>query len=903
MTASPPTASPVAVVPQRRRLTIRRQVMVRLALLAVVLTVGISLIGYNSFTTRQKHEIEQKLNVTRDYYAERLSKLEDTWQTQAEQTRSRIEFTRILEEPEAIRWAKLNSFLTAQWEFIEFSNMVVLASDGKVLYGFGPEAHFFRSIGATVAAGWYHAREQRELYRVLTVPLWLGKSGQGSLVLFRSLNTSTLRSLQSPEVHLYLEADGGIIAGSDQAMKAGIDPQREGLIRADKQSGIQIRLRWPHASPQAPTLIVHRDFVESISLAEFMLRPLMAITLVVVMLWFGLGRWLSRAVRRIESLDVAALSFAGIGSPAEAQPLLGPTAAGNDEISDVAGTLTMLMESIAEREHEQRAYLDTLAMLEEAVLELDCAGRIVHASPGWSRLTHSSEAAVGLPITQFIHSADSEAMQRVCTSFQERDKLQANLRLRSDSGSEQWVECRLIAQLGPDNALAGIRGVLRDVTQTYLHEQQITHMALHDALTDLPNRVLLEDRVKIATRMASRAQQRVAICFLDLDHFKKINDSLGHKAGDRLLVSFSTMLRAQLRAGDTLARWGGDEFVLLLPGLGTEDDAREVTHKIAEALQTPIKIEDGDYTVTFSMGVALYPDDAHEVEGLLTHADRAMFYAKTQGRNQICFFGEISDKSGGRRELYIQNKLVEAVGANRIQAWFQPIVDAQSGECLVAEVLARWHDADFGWVSPATFIPIAESTGVIRELGHQIWLQALEALVEWRERGVTLRLAVNISKRQLFSSHLAEQMVTELANSGLVPADIVLEVTESVALLDVANASERLDDLHHIGFHIALDDFGTGYSALSQLHEMPVNELKIDISFVRRIHEPSGYSMTLAIIQLAKALGLETIAEGVEDEATAHKLRSMGVDYLQGYHFSKPMPRAEFETWLFGSVH
>ncbi len=898
------TASPATVVPPRRRLTIRRQVIVRLAVLVAVLTVGISLVGYNSFTTRQKREVEQKHNVTRDYYTELLPKLETIWQTQAEQTRSRIEFTRLLEEPEAIRWAKLNSFLTAQWESIEFSNVMILAGDGKVLFGFGPEAHNLLELGATVAADWYLAREQREFYRVMTVPLWLGKSGQGSLVLFRSLNTSTLRSLLSPEIHLFLEAGGDIVAASGEEMAAGVDLHHEGLIHADNRFEIQMRLRWPHASPQAPTLIVHRDFVESISLAEFMLRPLMAVTLVVVMLWFGLGRWLSHSVRRIESLDAAALSFAAAASPAQAAPLLGPAQADNDEIGDVAGTLVQMMEDIVEREREQRAYLDTLAMLEEAVLELDCAGRIVHASPGWSHLTHSSETAVGLPITQFIHGDDIEAMQRVCTSFQQRDKLQANLRLRlrSDSGNEQWVECRLIAQLGPDNSLAGIRGVLRDVTQTYLHEQRITHMALHDALTDLPNRVLLEDRIKIATRMASRAQQRVAICFIDLDHFKKINDSLGHKAGDRLLVSFANLLRAQLRGGDTLARWGGDEFVLLLPGLGSEDDAREVTRKIAASLQAPIKIEDGEYTITFSMGVALYPEDAHEVDSLLTHADRAMFYAKTQGRNQTCFFGEVSDKGGGRRELYIQNKLVEAVGANRIQAWFQPIVDAESGECLVAEVLARWHDADFGWVSPATFIPIAESTGVIRELGHQIWLQALEALVEWRERGQALRLAVNISKRQLFSSHLAEQLVTELANSGLAPSDIVLEVTESVALLDVANASERLDDLHHLGFHIALDDFGTGYSALSQLHEMPVNELKIDISFVRRIHEPSGYSMTLAIIQLAKALGLETIAEGVEDEATAHKLRSMGVDYLQGYYFAKPMPRAEFETWLFGNA-
>jgi diguanylate cyclase (GGDEF)-like protein len=665
---------------------------------------------------------------------------------------------------------------------------------------------------------------------------------------------------------------------------------------------IQIRLRWPHDSPQAPTLIVRRDFIESITLREFMLRPLVAVTLVIVMLWLGLGRWLTRSVRRLESLDAATVSFAGHGSPEQAVPLLAPATSHNDEIGDLAGTLGTLMRRISDREREQRAYLDTLAMLEEAVLELDCSGRIVRASPGWNRLTHRSESLVGLPISQFVHGDDVDVIQRTCAAFQKGEKLQADLRLRlrSDLNNEQWVECRLVAQPGPGNAAAEIRGVLRDITQTYLHEQQITHMALHDALTDLPNRILLEDRIKIATRMASRARQRVAVCFLDLDHFKKINDSLGHKAGDRLLVAFANVLRAQLRAGDTLARWGGDEFVLLLPGLGDEDDARLVTRKITEALQVPIKIEDGEYVITFSMGVAVYPDDAHEVDSLLTHADRAMFFAKTQGRNQTCFFGEVSDKSGGKRELYIQNKLVEAVNARRIQAWFQPIVNAGDGECRVAEVLARWHDPDFGWVSPATFIPIAESTGMISELGHQIWLQALQALVAWRERGRDLRLAVNISKRQLFSPRITEQLVGELALAGLAPSDIVLEVTESIALLDVANASERLHDLHRIGFHLAIDDFGTGYSALSQLHEMPVSELKIDISFVRRLHEPAGQSMTQAIIHLAKALELTTVAEGVEDELTASKLRAMGADRLQGDHFARPMPRGEFENWLFG---
>jgi diguanylate cyclase (GGDEF)-like protein len=441
--------------------------------------------------------------------------------------------------------------------------------------------------------------------------------------------------------------------------------------------------------------------------------------------------------------------------------------------------------------------------------------------------------------------------------------------------------------------------VLRDITQTYIHEKQITHMALHDALTDLPNRILLEDRIKIALRMAARSAQRVGICFIDLDHFKKINDSLGHKAGDRLLVAFSNTLRKQLRSGDSLARWGGDEFVMLLPELDGEGDAREVARKVQEALFHPIRIEDGEYSVTFSMGVAIYPDNASDVEGLLSQADRAMFYAKTQGRNQTCFFSEISDKNGGKRELYIQNRLIEAVAmGGRIEAWFQPIVTASSGSCEVLEVLARWHDPEFGWIGPATFIPIAESTGVIRELGQQIWIQTLDALVQWRKRGFTLRVAINVSKRQLFAGQFAEQWVAELSERGLSPKDVIIEVTESVALLDVAHASDHLEKLHQAGFHLAIDDFGTGYSALSQLHEMPVDELKIDISFIRRIHAPDGFSMVQAIVQLAKALRLQTIAEGVEDEATARLLQSIGTDYLQGYFFAKPMPRTECDTWL-----
>lgn len=888
----------------QNRYTIRRQALVRLVGVMLILIVGITLIGLNSFYTRHKREIEQKMAVSRSYYKELLPRLETHWQSQAEQTRSRIEFTRVLEQKGDLRWASLNTFLTAQWEFLEFSNMLLLSPQGELLYRYGTEAARLPEKVQSLNPGWHFVSDTQELYRVFQLPIWLGERGQGMLVLFKPINSGVLQSMVTPQTHLHIHGFGSLIANSDPFMKPDGRPGEEGLHPDATPPVIQVDLRWPHESPQAPLLIIHHEFTDSMPMREFMLRPLVAILMVSIMLWLGLGRWLTRSVRRIESLENATRRYADDGAVGEAVRALLPARSINDEIDDVADTLEVMMQRVHERDVEQRTYLETLAMLEEAVLELDCDGRVVHASPGWYRLTRCSESLKGVSITEFIHREDVEAIRGVCGSFKSGEKAQAQLRLRlrDDAGGEQWAECRLIAQSGLDGQLAGIRGVLRDITQTYLHEQQITHMALHDALTDLPNRVLLEDRIKIATRMASRSDHKVAICFIDLDHFKNINDSLGHKAGDHLLIAFSTALRGQLRAGDTLARWGGDEFVLLLPELSGEEDAREVARKVESAFRQPLKLDDStDYLVTFSMGVTMYPDDALDVEGLLSHADRAMFYAKTQGRNQTSFFGEIADKGGSKRELYIQNRLVEAVAAKRIQAWFQPIISPANGECQVVEVLARWHDSEFGWVSPATFIPIAENTGTIRELGYQIWEQSLDALVAWRAQGLHLRAAINISKRQLFSDHFADRLAEDLVKRNLKPDAIILEVTESVALLDVAHASERLEDLHKRGFHLAIDDFGTGYSALSQLHEMPVDELKIDISFVRRIHEPSGYSMVQAIIHLARALGLKTIAEGVEDEPTATLLITLGADYLQGYHFAKPMPKAEFETWLSGN--
>jgi diguanylate cyclase (GGDEF)-like protein/PAS domain S-box-containing protein len=561
-----------------------------------------------------------------------------------------------------------------------------------------------------------------------------------------------------------------------------------------------------------------------------------------------------------------------------------------------------MAEAVEKRDLEQQSYLETIALLEEAVIELSGDGIILRASPGWNQLTHRDDS-LGREIYESIHPHDVEVLRSQFAALLAGEKNQVALRLRlsplpANPAQEIWIECRLLSHKDVDGRVMGIRGVLRDITQTYLHEKQITHMALHDALTSLPNRILLEDRIKIALRLAARAGRMVGVCFIDLDHFKVVNDSLGHKAGDRLLIAFADRLRAELRIGDTLARWGGDEFVLLLPDMVSEKDIRQVAEKVILALQQPLDLDGSETRVTFSMGAAIFPSDGGEVDTLFSHADRAMFFAKAQGRNQVCFFQDMESKGLGNKELYIQNRLTQAIDQGKIETWFQPIVDASSGRCTSVEVLARWHDEEYGWISPATFIPMAENLGLIRELGLHILKSSLDAARDWHALGVSIMLAVNVSKRQLFTHSFTEHLLGEVLERGLKPAMVVLEVTESVALSDVKNGAERVSELRQAGFHIAIDDFGTGYSSLSQLHEMRADELKIDISFVRRLQEPSGLNMVQAIINLAGLFGMKTVAEGVEDQGTAEKLRDLGVNCLQGYFFGKPMPREAFMDWL-----
>lgn len=554
------------------------------------------------------------------------------------------------------------------------------------------------------------------------------------------------------------------------------------------------------------------------------------------------------------------------------------------------------------RAAEHHSFVRTLDLLEEAVLELDPRGRIVSANSGWWLLVGTAPMP-DAELLGHLHEEDRSAFELhfIGLMVGKKDEFRGRYRFQSEDRPEQWLECRFVVERDEEGGITGARGVLRDITKTYLQERHITYMALHDALTGLPNRVLLEDRIQQAIQQAARNGNRVGVCFIDLDHFKNINDAYGHKAGDALLLALAQLLKGCLRDGDTLARWGGDEFVVLLPDLHNADAVRQVAQKMVGAMRQTVVLDGLAINATFSMGIAVYPDDDSDgdIDNLLAQADRAMFYAKSQGRNNFQLFSDMSSKGLGKKELYIQTRLAQAIRDERIAVWFQPQVaarpDADGRTKLIGvEALARWHDEDLGWISPGSFVPMAENLGLIKELGHLVWRQSFEQFSQWRRVHPTLTLSINISKRQLFASDFYDLLMADVERYGLETRALVLEVTESVALMDVEFADARLRQLATAGFTLAIDDFGTGYASLSQLHELPIGELKVDISFVRRVHSAEGLRMAQGIVSLAQALRLRTVAEGVEDEATARVLRDIGVNVLQGFHFGRPCPAAEF---------
>ena len=564
--------------------------------------------------------------------------------------------------------------------------------------------------------------------------------------------------------------------------------------------------------------------------------------------------------------------------------------------------------SIMQEAVQRKTMLDTLNLLEEAVIDLSPRGELVATTPAWARLRgidplHAS-ADMGKPLQYWVQNEDREALIEVISALQGSEKSKTQrFRLLRYEAEPIWVEARLIAYCSPDGTIQGLRGVIRDVTVAHLNEQHITKLALYDTLTHLPNRLMLDDELHQAISRAKRCNGKVALGFIDLDHFKEVNDAFGHKIGDELLVNVANRLSGALRGQGILARWGGDEFIALIPDVADIASLRGVAETLRQAAQLGVMLDEVEAHPTISVGFALYPDNAGDAEELLSAADHTMYHAKNAGRNNVCFYSDILHfKAFGREHLAIQARLSGAIQDDTLQVFYQPIVDVSDGSVLALEALARWQDGRGGWISPDLFIPMAEKAGLIQELSDRIMAQGFAQLSRWRNAGLTQPLTFNISRSQLFSANFLSCVQERLAVFGLRPQDVILEITESVALTDYARQMRHLRQFMAAGFRIAIDDFGTGYSSLSQLHEMPVQFLKIDASFAQRLNTEDGRGVMQAIIQLAQLLKLKVVVEGVEDREAASYLKFLGVRGMQGFYYSEPVPSVEAECMMLMGV-
>jgi diguanylate cyclase (GGDEF)-like protein len=434
--------------------------------------------------------------------------------------------------------------------------------------------------------------------------------------------------------------------------------------------------------------------------------------------------------------------------------------------------------------------------------------------------------------------------------------------------------------------------------------ERLAYQAQFDALTDLPNRLLAMDRLSQAILSAQRNSSHVVLIFLDLDDFKKVNDSLGHAAGDTLLVQASQRLRHAVRAEDTVARHGGDEFLVILGGLHAPEDAEAVADKIVQAFAPSFLIDGAELVVSPSMGLAVYPDDGDAASTLLRNADLAMYEAKESGRNTYRYFNQQVHDSSVRR-LAIERRLRSAMQRDEFRLVYQPLVATASRRLLGAEALLRWQTSDDGVVGPDQFIAVAEHTGLIVEIGEWVLRSACAQLAAWRALGWTsFHVAVNVSPRQFRGQRLLACVRECLAAHALPGHLLQIEVTEGLLMRNQPEVRETLQGLSALGVHLAMDDFGTGYSSLSYLKRFPFDGLKIDREFVRDLAtDPDDRALVTAAIRLGKGLGLTVTAEGVETAEQLEFLAQQQCDTAQGYLFSPPLPPQEFEArWLVGSA-
>ena len=556
------------------------------------------------------------------------------------------------------------------------------------------------------------------------------------------------------------------------------------------------------------------------------------------------------------------------------------------------------------RRSEER-YAVAVQATNDGIWDWDLTTGRVHFSDRWRTLLgdarrHADDADAWFAL---VHPDDLERLRRqIDESMAGRNPhFENEHRIRHADGSWRWVLSRGLTTCDAGGTPVRLTGSLSDITERRNAEQQLIHDALHDSLTGLPNRTLLMDRIAQCLAHVDRPPDSgCAVLYVDLDRFKLVNDSVSHAAGDRLLVEVARRMERVLRPGDTLARLGGDEFAVVLERITSTAQAREIATRLCQTIAEPVVFERRALSIVGSVGIAHTLDGPAAAEELLRNADIAMYDAKTRGGGRCRVF----DASMHQRvvdRMSLETQLRQAIEQHRLRTFFQPIVDLGTGRLRGLEALARWPDGDRE-IPPAEFIPVAEESGLIDRLGRLVLRDACVTLGEWRRRGLVgeeVTISVNVSIRQVTDAGLVDDVRAALAQAGLPPSNLVLEITESTLIENAQLVRAVLADLLALGITVQLDDFGTGYSSLTVLHDFPGDTLKIDQAFVKTtIERAESETIVRSIVGLAHSLGLKVTAEGIEDADQLQALTALGCEFGQGFHFSRPLPAADIAVLL-----
>lgn len=536
-----------------------------------------------------------------------------------------------------------------------------------------------------------------------------------------------------------------------------------------------------------------------------------------------------------------------------------------------------------------------------SVIITDARARIEYVNPAFEEITGFTADEVMGQNPSILQSGNTLAgrYRDMWQSLTGKQSWQGEMQNRRKDGELYWQYLHIAPVLGEQGEVEHYLAIQMDISYQKEQEEQLQQHAFYDLLTGLPNRALVLNRLEQCLVDAKRNQQRVAVLFIDLDDFKKVNDSLGHEEGDELLRLAAYRLQGGIRRGDTVGRFGGDEFVVLMDGITSSNDVQNVVEQLLERFRELFRCSGREFRLTASFGIALSPGDGESAAELMKNADSALFHAKKRGRNTYSFFTDSMNQEAARR-LQLEEQMHGALDRGEFEVFYQPKVDVAS-ECITGvEALLRWQNPVLGSVSPMVFIPVAEQTGLILALGHFVLEQSLQQLQQWQPMGLNdFTMAVNLSPVQFRSTTLAAEVEQALAIAGLSGNSLELEITEGVLMSGQALVDDTLATLTAMGITIAMDDFGTGYSSLSYLRRYPFDVLKIDRSFVNDIaDDPADRELVCAAIAMAQGLGLKVVAEGVETREQLRILAGYGCDVAQGYLFSKPVTAGELTAML-----